>query len=479
VSPVPGPTVTIIDAPPPPAPASDTGAFFVVGFGDRGAAAGPLAATDAITSLGDFTARYGARQTYNGPEYDAIDAFFAEGGSRLFFSRKVGPAAVKAQVNVPTASPKFTATAKGPGASYNTLTVGVASGVITVYDNAVAVEVSPAQASVTDAQLWASSSSRLIDIAPVGTGALTDSAPVALTGGADDRTNVTDTQVQAALDRFGKDLGPGQVALPGDGRQAAYTMLATHARDRNRFAYGDAPDSSSYTTVTGLAASTRALGRELARHIQLLDPWVYAPGTAAGTTRTVPPSGVQAGMAARSDAAGNPNRAVAGRNAISRFATAPKYQRLETERQALADAGVTVLRLLDGVVQTYDDVTPVDGTVEPEWLGAAGNRFVMWVIARTLQIAGAHMFDPIAGAGSFAAFNGDLVGFLTPLVNSTIGPLYGDTPQEAFRVETGPAVNTPATIMARQLKAALSLKIAPNARFVTITVTNQQLSEVL
>lgn len=482
--PAPDTLVQIVDAPAPTAPVSDTGAAFIVGFSDRGTAgtgAQSLTPADAVTSKGDFDARYGTRQSYNGPEYDAAEAYFAEGGSRLFWSRKVGPAAVRASAGVPTATPKFTATAKGPGASYNTVSVSVAGGVITVLDSGVAKEVSPVLADVVAAQQWATASSRLIDITPVGTGALTDSAAVALAGGADDRVNTTDTQIQAALDRFARTLGPGQVALPGDGRQAAYTMLATHARDKNRIGVGDAPDTPTYTNVTALAASTRALGRELARHIVILDPWLIAPGAAPGTLRTVPPSGVWMGLAARSDGApgSTPNRAIAGDKLTSEFATAVKYARSQSERDALADAGVIVVRQFGSAVEPFDDVTPVDGAVEPEWLGAATNRFVMYAVANLEAIGRTHLFEPIAGTGSLAGFNGDMASFLGQFVDSTRGPLYGDTPQDAFKVETGASVNTPATITGKQLKAAVSLKIAPNARQVVIALTNQGLGEVL
>jgi hypothetical protein len=481
--PAPDVTINIIDAPTPPAPASATGTAFIVGLSDRGSAGttAVLKPTDVITSKGDFDARYGTRQTYNGPEYDAMEAFFAEGGSRLFWSRKVGPAAVKASAAIPAAGTKFTAVAKGPGASYNVVTVAVASGVITVKDGATIVEVSPALADVVSAQAWATASSQYIDITPVGSGALSDSPAVALASGNDDRVNVTDVQIQAALDRFARDLGPGQVALPGDGRQLAYTMIATHARDKNRMAVADAPDTPTYTNVTALAASTRALGRELARHIVLLDPWLYAPGSGTSTQRTVPPSGVFMGRAAVNDAApgSTPNRAIAGPRATSNFATSVKYSRTDAERSALADAGVTVVRQFGTATMPYDDVTPVDGTVDPEWVGAGANRFIMFVVANLEAIGRSHLFEPVAGSGSLAGFNGDIGSFLTQYVDSSQGPLYGDTPADAFRVETGPSVNTPVTIAGRQLKAAVSMKIAPNARFVIIALTNTGIAEVL
>jgi hypothetical protein len=470
---LPGSVVEIVDAAPPATTLIDTGTAFVVGLSERGAITGQLTPDDAVHSLGEWVAAYGDRQSYNGLEYDTVEAFFADGGTRLFFARYAGPAAVKASRAVPTSSSKFTATAVSEGAWGNDITVAVASGVITVSEDGVVKETSPALADIAAAQAWAAASSSLITITPLTTGALADSAALALQGGADDRTNATDTERTAALARMGRDLGPGVVLMPGDSRGAAHTLLATHARDNNRFAYGDAPDSPTAATVAAAGTAVRTLGRELARHIQLLEPWLTAPAlTAGGATRTIPPSGVQAGMAARNDAAGNPNRAVAGRNGASRFALGVKYARLDSERETLADAGVTVIRLKDGLVQTYDDVTPVDPDADPEWLGAAGNRLVMRIVADAYDIADAHMFGSVAGPVDLAAFGGDLTGMLLRWFQ--VGALYSadGTPAGAFRVETGAAVNTAETLAARQLKAALALKISPNARQVLIEITN-------
>lgn len=474
---LPGSVVEVVDAAPPASTLIDTGTAFVVGLAERGALTGQITADDAVHSLGQWVAAYGGRQTFNGLEYDSVEAFFTEGGTRLFFSRFAGPSAVKASRAVPTSSSKFTATAVNEGAWGNDITVAVASGVITVTEDGVVKETSPALASIVDAQAWAAAESNLITITPLTTGALADSAALALQNGADDRTNATDTQRTAALARLGRDLGPGAVLMPGDTRSAAHTLLATHARDNNRFAYGDAPDSATAATVAAAGTAARTLGTALARHIQILEPWLTAPAlTAGGATRTIPPSGVQAGLAARNDAAGNPNRAAAGRNGISRFALGVKYARTDTERETLADAGVSVIRSKGGAVQPYDDITPVDPTSDPEWLGAAANRMVMRIIADSYDIADAHMFGSVGGPVDLAAFGGDLTGMLLGWFN--IHALYSadDTPAGAFRVETGPAVNTPETLAARQLRAALALKISPNARQVVIQITNTPLT---
>jgi hypothetical protein len=476
---LPGPDVQIVDAAPPSTSLTDTGTAFVVGLAERGATPTQLAPTDAVTSLGEWITQYRQRQSNNGPDYDTVEAFFAEGGARLYFSRKLGPDAAPAEAAVPAASSKFTATAKGAGAYGNNLTVAVASGVITVKESGTTVEVSPALASTAAAQDWATNSSDWIDITPLASGALSDSAAVALAGGDDDRANITDTEIQTALDRFGKNLGPGQVLAPGDTRTAMHTKLAQHALDRNRFAYGDAPDSVSASTAAAAGTAVRALGRDLARHIQLLDGWGFAPGTAGGTTRTIPPSGVQAGVAARSDSAGNPNRAIAGRNGISRFLTGLKHNRTDADRETLANAGVTAFVVDQGVVQAYDDITPVNPETDPEWLGAAGNRLVMRIVADALEIAKAHMFGAVSGPVDLDAFAGDLKGMLAGWFTERALFSVDGTPAGAYRVETGPSVNTTESLQARQLKAALALKISPNARQVIVQITNTPLTEAL
>lgn len=476
---LPGVTVTISSSPPPSAPTDDTGTAFIAGLSERGIAAGPLGPGDAFTSLGDWITANGALQSYNGPDYAAVEGAFADGASRVFWSRKVGPAAVLAHASVPASSSQFTAYAKSFGSWANSLTVGVASNVVTVKLGGVIVEVSPVLADLNALVVWASTVSAYLSSVTllVSNTTLTNSADVSLTLGADDRTNITDTQIQTALDRFVGVLGPGQVTLPGDGRIQAYTMIAAHCAKYNRWGYGDAPDTAVYTDVTTLAASVQALGLESARHLQLLDPWLTFPGINGGANRTVPPSASMLGLAARCDSLGNPNRAIAGPRFASRYALDAKYHRTDAERTAYAAAGITPFVVLQGQVMPYDDVMPVNQITFPQWVGAAGGRMVMRIISDAVNIGQSHLFDEVDGQNfDFVAFGGDLEGMLLGWYG--LGSLFGDTPADAFRVDVGSNVNTPGpngTIAKRQLNSALSLVLSPNARAVNINITNTPL----
>lgn len=476
----PGAIVDIVDQVPPPTSLADTATRFIAGLAHKGSTTGLLTTDDVITSLADFEDRYGALQSYNGNDYAAVEGFFAEGGSRLYFSRKVGPDPVEASITVPSSSSQGTFTAKYVGAYANGGTITISGGVVTAIVDG-ETEVSPALTTVQDLIDWAATSD-LIDYTPSVSGAtaLTDSAARTLAGGTDDRTNIVDAQITAALARFGKDLGPGQVSLPGDTRDAARGLLATHRIATNRIGLWDGPDSATVSSIVTSAGTARAAGRESARGVLLLDGWLLAPPvTPGGAQRVVPPSASFGGLAARVDQGGNPNVAIAGRNAISRWALGVNHPRTDDDREDLAAAGVIPFIVKDGLVQPYDDVTPVDPDTDPEWLGAAANRFVMRVVADATAIADAHMFGAVSGTVDYNAFGDDLTTMLRRWRTPPTRALFGDTDADAFRVETGPAVNTPEVVAARQLKAVLGLKIAPNARQVIVQIANTPLTSAL
>ena len=54
---------------------------------------------------------------------------------------------------------------------------------------------------------------------------------------------------------------------------------------------------------------------------------------------------------------------------------------------------------------------------------------------------------------------------------SNLGALYGDTPADAFVVNVGSPVNTPATIAAGELNAQASVRMSPFAQYVQILLT--------
>ena len=245
----PGTYVSISTAPPPQGAAPATGAFFVAGLTLRG----PVGTAVPLQSMSDYANYLGTRQTYSSM-YDALDAFFMEGGTQAYVTRVVGPAATTAAHTLAdrAGSPQSTlvVNANGPGLWGNSLQIAVIAGPISgtfqlqvTFAGAV-VETSPPLVTPVDAVNWGTfnpgptgvgTSSKYLTITNAGsTTAAPNNQPAlisatALTGGADDNTNAGDTQFNAALTAFLANLGPGQVAAPGIVTNATYANLLNHA----------------------------------------------------------------------------------------------------------------------------------------------------------------------------------------------------------------------------------------------------------
>jgi hypothetical protein len=480
---LPGTTTTTIQAPRRRVTPTATGTWFPVGLTERG----PVVPTP-VRSLAEAASLFGARVNY-GVLYDSLDAFFSERGAVAYVSRVVGPAAVVAThtFNDATSAPSIRVDAASPGDWANTrLTVQVIAGVaagtyvlVVAYDGA-EVDRSPDLLDVQAAVDW-SQFSDWIRVAALGA---TDPAVVAatpLTGGADDRASITDAHWQAALDRYTRDLGPGQVSMPGRYSVVARTALLTHARDRNRFALMDGDPAGSRSAIVSNAASLRALGTELARRGQTFARWGVLNGLIPNSTRPVPYSAVQAGIYARNDAAGIVGQAGAGDNGTSLSLTdlsANGAAWTDTDLAALADAGVTAPRNFGGVIQTYDDVTLVDQTLDNRWLEASTARLAMDLTAQGDAIGDRHMFRKIDGQGfELSDFKNDLVVMLRRRWQNR--ELYGLTAADAFAVNVDPPVNTIDSINKRKLRAQIAFKPSRTARQVEIELGNTELTEAL
>lgn len=456
--------------------ATDT--WHVAGLADRGPTT-PLM----INSMGQFVANYGERQSYS-VLYDALDAYFREGGARAIVSRIVGPAAAVAGVNLSDGTnPTLRVDAIGPGAYGNNLRVQVIAGatagtfILVIFDLLVEIERSPELADQAAAVAWAANSRFVRVSALAGTGDPIVVAATALTGGTDDRAAVTDTQRIAALTRITKDLGPGQVSIPGATTSTLHLALLDHAAAMNRVALLDAPDTVTAATLLTAGAAARASSN--ARFGGLFAPWGRAPGVAANTTRDIPPSAVVAGTIARSDTSGmSPNVPSAGENGISRYLTSVKATFTALERDSLNEAGVNVLRVVFGSIRIYGYRTAVNPQTNQSQMFLGNSRMLMAITARADAIAERFVFDQIDGKGLKAA---ELAGDLTAMLDDfyATGSLFGATPDDARRVDVGPTVNTPATIAAGELRAAIYARISPHAELVVIQITKKPVTEAI
>lgn len=475
--PFPGTTVTLRDTAPPRSAPTDTGTAFVAGMTQKGDIDDVL-----VTSMAEYDRLHGDRVSY-GLVYDWLDAFFREGGSRAYVSRVVGPAAANAFVILDDSAVADTlrVEARNPGDWGNSLNVEVLAGdaggefkLRISHDTDGVLQTTPSFATKAEAIAWAATNEwiKLVDQASA-----LDPAVVGVTSlasGTDDRTNAVDAHWETALGRFSRELGPGQVAMPGRTTGQAHTDLLEHAAANDRVALLDMADTATAATLVAAAEAARTNGRRGAS----FSPWATIPGISPGTTRTVPYSAIAAGIRARNDSAGeSPNVPAAGVMGQAVYAIGLSQTAWgDADRTLLNDAGVNVARIINGGVRTYGYRTLADPDTDPNWLLLGNARLVMAIVAGGYGIGERYVFAEIDGRGhKIADFAGDLTGELMRWWNA--GSLYGDTPEEAFLVDTGPLVNTPETRADLELRAVLSLRLSPMGERIEVEIVNRPITE--
>lgn len=485
--PRPGYTVGTASAPASPLAAVRTGRWFVAHL----ALKGPLAPVT-VGSLSQFESIFGPRQSYSSL-YDCLDEYFGDGGIEAIISRVVGPAAVTASAKLTdeSAGNSLLAKAKGPGEYGNSLKVAVTLNggktafTIVVKEGATVLEESPELTTQAAAVAWGQNVSQYIEFSLEASALLPKTQEVTLAAGKDDRASITDANYREAMALFTKEMGPGQISQPGRTTSQAYIDTLAHAATNNRFALLDAPNSTTAATVTGAATALRGTndtyGLMVAR-------WPNIPGILPAIPREVPPSSAVAAFIARSDAVGNsPNKPAAGvqggksNRAIS--LAQPPYENAgkqgpEVTRDEMYSKGINLFMIDGTTVELYGwrTLTDPNGALQ-DWVNAGNARLRMAIVAKAGIIAKQFVLDEVDGLGqTIAEFNGELKAMLTEYFNKG---LYGKTTEEALKVNTGPTVNTAATLANQELRAEIGLRMAPDAEMVQILIAKVPITQNL
>ena len=452
----------------------DTGTAFWTGLTERGALG-----AHPVYSLDDFVTKYGQRVSY-GTLYDSAQAFFREGGNKVYISRVVGPTPTSGFKNLPDAGAvtSLVATAVGPGDWSGTIKVAVLTGTV---GGTFIIQVTDASNNVLEdsgnledqnsAILWSQSSGyiRLTLGASANDPAVL--APVVLSTGTDDRNNITDTQWANALAMFTTDLGPGQVSAPGRTTTTAHQQLIAHVEANDRVALLDLTDSNSVATLSSNADNSRFAAA--------FAPWVQVPGLVAGSVRVIPASAVIAGMIARNDPGLGTNHPAAGRFGASNYAIGVSQNPFtDAQRDQLNNAGVNVIRVLAGTVTNYGWRSTTDPTSDSNWIDFGNARLFMKLTAELNQVGQNWLFEEIDGQNgrTIGGFHDSLVSVL--LRHYNMGELFGDTADAAFQVDTGTSVNTLETIANMELHAICYVKMSPFAEYVEIRIVKRAVQEV-
>lgn len=457
---------------------STSNAFFV-GFTERG----PVDEAIYVVSMADVVEKTGERLSNEPLLYDSLDAFFKEGGSNAYIGRVSPGAAVATKVLVDSESKKVRLiSAKSPGSWGNSIKVvaTLAGGKVTYtveYEGKV-VETSPALDSLAEEVAWSQEESAFIVVSLETEGNLDPKTQtVTLAGGTYAPGSATTEQIETAVDLFGRDLGPGQVAFPGNTSEAVQEYLLAHGEANNRRAVLDGDEDAS---VAELISQATALRGPTAKFGTLMANWAVIPGLSRGTYRRIPLSGIFLGLIARVEAEGNnPNVAAAGKRGRCKFALDLVAKFTDAERGELDDAGIIPAILKRGVVTLFGDVTLVNKTTEPNWRSFASSRLAMGVAALADLILDDFDFEQIDGHGYvFGDLKGKIEGGAC-MPYYLANAFYGQTPPEAFEVNTGPDVNTPTSIAGEEIKAQIAFRASPHGHTLSIEVVKVPITESL
>src|SRR5215831_6141764 len=349
--PRPGTDVVLLDTPGTISIPTDSGTWFAAGLSERGPTAPAL-----VLSLAQFIQKYGNRMSYS-VLYDCVEEFFREGGNRVYIARVVGPGATTGFVNLldGAAGISLIANAKGPGAWTTGYTITVYSitggfGILVLDSTSTVVEDSGPLVDQNAAVQWSVYSNYLNLVKGASANIPVPIVGASLSAGNDDRNNITDTQWNNALNAFTESLGPGQLSAPGQTSTTRHSQLVSAAALLNRVALLDLVDSATAGTLIA-NLPTYSLSTRFAAAFA---PWVTIPGIVAGSTRSVPPSCLIAGMIARNDPTLGVDAAAAGQQGVSNYATdLSQVDWDDATRQSLNAAGVNVVRRMFGSIRNY------------------------------------------------------------------------------------------------------------------------------
>jgi hypothetical protein len=422
---------------------------------------GPIDQPTESHSQADWIAQHGGRDS-TVVDYDAVEAYFREGGARLIYIRKGGPSAAKAIRNLldGASAVSLIAAARGVGSYGNLITVQVTHPTGSTFqiivvgtngDGTALTETSPEFATTADAVTWSLAGGfTLITLAQgasvLDPAVLTPSVLGNTTSGTDDRASITVTEKSAAYALLTRTYGPGQVLDLGATDSTTHALVQAHADTFGRFALESMPDSATAGTVTAVAAANRAASG--AHSAGGYWPWLTVPPLTPGAgVRTIPPAIVAAALMSRSDGAGNsPNRA------------------------AFSDAGVNVFRPFAGGVELYDNVTLADPLVEPDWTEAGNARFFCLLRARGQQALEQFEFEEIDGVFP--------QGHIWTRVRSAIADAVNIFPSSLPNVLIDLSGNNQTTANAKKIVATLAVEMSPGTRRVELTIVKAALGSL-
>lgn len=476
---------------------TNTGTAFIV----APANSGPETTATLVRSLSEVVSTYGPRETGSTQLYDAANAFFANEGARAYICRVAGegsPAAAKLELEATATAKTLVVTAKYKGTLGNSTKIEVAEETaktrLVIYNaEGEVVEKSPLFSKASELLAWGEEKvHQNYVIVTAGSGYSTGKtelvkklASTKLATGENPTT--TEKAVIKTIEAISKNLGPGQLLVPGNASAATqgetekiHTAMGEHCTKNNRFALCDIYESNTEgTSAATLVTNKGTPVNGIAGYLAFFSSSVTTAGTATTptVTRTIPFSGVAAGLFARISRTNNNNQAPAGRSySLAPFVTGITNTYTEANMETLNSAGINNVAERFGINCLYGDRTAISPENDAIFYQYSAARERMQLVAEAEEIGERFLFATLDGRHQKRAkFQGELQGLIK--AHWERGALYGETAQEAGIVITSEPVNTAASEAAGELKAELIVRVSPVAEFVRINIVSRPITE--
>lgn len=461
--------------------------LFIAGEAERGPVTEPVLARSMAEFekwFGDFVA--------SGVLHQHAQCFFEEGGTSMYAVRVVdgaaaaGTLALNGRSGVGTA---LTVTAANPGTWSSDLGIQITDGVsantyrVKVYLKG---ELVYSTGDLSSNEAAASALNAAIPYLVVATAGVNGNyppvaGPTALTGGDEDLTNVTDNDVVDALTLFGEELGTGAVALPSRNGTTVWDGLLAHAVAHRRIALcalanGETADDAK-SAAADYAGDTDGAKAD-ASHMAFYWPHVKAPDGLGGS-RVISPESFVAAARAKAHRQSGPWRPGAGQMSAGRFVTGLSDPVTKALGDALDQARVNALRVVENTVRVYG-ARSVSGD-EANWRFITYRDTLNTITVQAEKALEKYVFSVVDGRKSiFANIASDLVTILE--VARAKGGVFelidanGQLIDRGYTVEISEALNPNSDLAAGIVRARVGIRVSSVADIVAVTITKSALT---
>lgn len=461
---------------PSPALRTPSGQYFVVGLTDHGSTTAPIK----VRGMADAIAAVGSRVSY-GSVHDSLRMFFDEGGECAYIARVVGGSATKGTYTFAdrAGSPVNTirVDAANAGSWSSGLKVQITNGsladtfrmIVTLNGQVVQTETNIATPAEAVTRFASSEYIRVVDLSSATAAPNNNPAVIAataLSAGDDDRASVAVDDYVDALDLFTADLGDGCVAIPGQYDEDIWAGIDEHCQATNRIGLLSAISSADDSDLLDRAAELDS------EYVGLFAPWIII-SDGSGGRRTVSPEGYVAGVRARAHEQVGPWRVPAGEIAISNSILDLATDFTTTQADTLNDGRVSVIRPIAGTFRLYGWRSL--SSDEDNYRHLKDRDLLNALTVQAKQRLEKYVFEPIDSTGHLLSLiSGDLVNMCMPIARA--GGLYarineaGEEVDPGYVVDTGPSVNSTASLALNKVKVKLSVRISPVGELIELLI---------